>query len=290
MLLGYLNLVDADGNDVPFIAANRLVTNVQGLPGLGFAGARDATYQRPSYHGNVTRSRWMNAAVVTIEGLVRGATPEAVQGELDALKIPLLDAIDASGLLTWQRGDSGTGLELQASARLTGDAIDVSVDGGGHILRYQAHLRLDDPRGYTQALTTAVGGTIATSGGDKFGDTFPDTFDPATGGTVALNNTGTRPTPPILRIYGYATSPQVLLVGTSDRIALSGTIAAGDFVEIDVAARTLRLNGTSSAQFLIDAANTTWFEIPRGASTLQLLAGSNDAVTRCDALYRPAYA
>jgi hypothetical protein len=291
MMLGYLDLLDVNGNTVRFAgsgAPNRVVTNVQGLPGLGFAGARDASYDRPSYHGSVTRSRWMKAAIVTIEGYVKGTSAELVQTELDVLSIPLLDCIDTPALLRWQRGT--TGIELQASARLTGDEISVSVDAGGKMLRYQAHLRLDDPRGYLQTLTTATGGHLATGGGATMPRTIPVTFDAATGGTVAVNNTGTRPTPPVFKVYGYATSAQIVLVGAGVRIALTGTIAPGDFVQVDVAARTLKLNGTSPAQYLLDTANTTWFELPRGASTIQMLAGANDSVARCDALYRPAYA
>lgn len=296
-MIGYLDLEDADGNAVRFHPTDkRRLSNAAGLPGvLGAPGARDATYNRPAYHGSVTRSRWQKAGLVTLEGVIVADSADDAIAEYDALIAPLFDALDTGRLMTWQRGTDGDGVELQAVARLTGDDISVTSDAGGRILRYQAHLRLDDPRGYTQALTTATGGTLNSVGGDLFtgGDLFAtsgDLFNQSAGATAAVNNTGTRPTPPMFRVYGYATSAQVLLVGTDQRIALTGTIAPGDFVEIDVAERTLKLNGTSPAQYLIDAATTTWFELPRGTSTVRLLAGSNDSVTRVDVLFRPAYA
>lgn len=290
-MISYLDMQDADGDAVRFHQeAGRAVTNVPGLPGvLGAAGPRDSVTNRPSGHGAITRSRWQKPGLVSLEGYVIGSTPDLALSEYDALMVPLYDSIDTPRLLTWQRGTAGTGVELQALARLVDD-VSVSQDAGGRVLRYQAHLRLDDPRGYTQALVTATGGTLALGGGATFARTIPVTFDPSAGGTVAVNNTGTRPTPPVLRVYGYCTSPQIVLIDADARIALTGAVAPGDYLEIDVQARTVRLNGTSPAQGMVNSADTTWFDLPRGTSTIQLLAGANDAVARCDVLYRPAYA
>lgn len=291
-MITYLDVQNAAGLPVRFHGdgtPNRLITGAAGLPGvLGFAGPRDSVTNRPSGQGAITRSRWQKAGLVTIEGYVRGATPDAALAQYDVITVPLIDSIDVPALLTWQRGTDGTGVQLQALAQLTDD-VNVTEDAAGRVLRYQAHLRLDDPRGYTQALQTAVGGTIATAGGGVIPRIYSRTYDPATGGTVAVNNTGTRPTPPIFHVYGYCTSPQIVLVGAGVRIALTGTVAPGDYIEVDVANRTVKLNGTGSAQGMVDSASTTWFDLPRGTSTLQLLAGANDSIARVDALYRPAY-
>lgn len=282
-MLGYIDLAG-----VRFAgpgAVNRRVTNVIGLPGIGSAGPRVSSYDAPSRHGTVTRSRWMKGAVVTIEGLLHGGSSIATQAEYDALSIPLLDAIDTDALLTWQRPD---GVELQAVARLAGP-ISIEVISGP-VWRYQANVSLDDPRGFSQSETIATGGTLATSGGATYPRIYPRTYDPGTGGTVAVVNSGTRPSPPTFTVFGYASAPQILLVGTDKRIALTGVIAPGDFLEINVKERTARLNGSSPSQGLIDSANTTWFDLPRGASTLRLLAGASDSVTRCDVRVRAAYA
>lgn len=291
-MISYLDIQNASGSAVRFHAtASRKLTNAEGLPGvLGFQGARDATYSRPSYHGNVTRSRWQQAGLVSLEGFIYASSPDAALAEYDTLAAPLYDALDTPRLMLWQRGTDGTGVQLQAYVRLTGDEVSVAQEAAGKLLRYQAHLRLDDPRGYSQTLTTATGGTVASSGGGfTFARTLPATFNPGTGGTVAVNNTGTRPTPPILRVYGYLVNPRILLIGTTKQIALVGVVGAGDYLEIDVANRTVKLNGVSPAQGYVDASTTSWFELPRGASTLQLLAGANDTISRADVLYRAAY-
>jgi hypothetical protein len=86
----------------------------------------------------------------------------------------------------------------------------------------------------------------------------------------------------------FAQDP-ILLVGTDYRIALTGTISAGDYLEIDVQNRSITINGTTPALSFLDAANTTWFELPKGTSTVQMLAGTFDTSARVSVLYRAAY-
>jgi phage-related protein len=49
----------------------------------------------------------------------------------------------------------------------------------------------------------------------------------------------------VFRVYGMAVNPQILLTGTDYRIALTGTISAGDYLEIDVQNRSITVNGTT---------------------------------------------
>lgn len=292
-MITYLDMEDASGSAVRFHGpgeTRRKLSNVEGLPGvLGAAGARDSVTMRPSYHGSVTRSRWRKPGLVTLEGRIVAPSADQAIVELDALKVPLLDSVDTPARLLWQRGYDGTGAELQAYARLVED-VAVTHEAGGRILRFQATVRLDDPRGYGQSLLTSVGGGLANEGGKTLPKTYPFTYNPDASGLAAVNNTGTRPTPAVLRVYGLAVEPQILLLDHDARIVLTGTIPTGDFVEIDVADRTVRLNGTSPAQGMLVSPETTWFELPCGTSTLRLLAASNDSAARLEARYRPAYA
>jgi hypothetical protein len=73
------------------------------------------------------------------------------------------------------------------------------------------------------------------------------------------------------------------------RIALTGTVGAGNYLEVDVQNRTLLMNGTTAALNFLDAANTTWFELPKGTSTVQLIAGSFDTAAKVAVIYRSAY-
>jgi hypothetical protein len=70
---------------------------------------------------------------------------------------------------------------------------------------------------------------------------------------------------------------------------LTGTVGAGDYLEVDVQNRSITVNGTTPALNFLDAANTTWFELPKGTSTVQLIAGSFDTVAKVAVIYRSAY-
>jgi hypothetical protein len=48
---------------------------------------------------------------------------------------------------------------------------------------------------------------------------LPIRFNVSTAGTAAVNNLGNRPTPPVFRVYGMCVNPQILLTGTTSRIA-----------------------------------------------------------------------
>lgn len=291
-MLGYLDLLDRDATPVRFHPLEtRSITNVIGLPGLGMAGAREVVTTRPSYHGTVTRSKWLKSKLLTIEGWVRGGTHEMVQAELDKLTGPLFDALDTDRLLLWRRGE--TGPELQATVRWSESDMQVTPDAAGRLLRYQANLHLDDPRGYSQTPELSTSGAVGDAGGgDSFADVFPDTFTAAGGATAAFQNDGTVPTPPILRLYANGANlvnPQVKLEPNGPSIVIVGTIGAGDFLELDVARRKVLLGGTLERPYLVDFSDSRWFELPRGGGTVRMLAQSSAATAYMTVEYRHAF-
>ncbi len=283
-----ITLNDASGSPVDFHqpTGKRRIHRAIGLSGI--QSPRQVVRSRPTAHGQINDTRWTDGRLVVLEGRVHSTvSPADAFAEFRTLTTPMLQTLDeGAALLKWTEE---SGLALQASVKLYGE-VEPPVEVGANLLAYQAQLLAEDPRAYSQTLNTATGGTISTApGGWTWPRTMPITFSASAGGAVAVNNIGNRPTPPIFRVYGMCVNPQVLLVGSTSRIALTGTIAAGDYLEIDVAQRTIKVNGTSSVLNFLDAANTTWFDLPRGASTIQLLAGTFDTVARCDVLYRSAY-
>lgn len=289
-MISALTLDDKDGNAVTFHTpgGSPKVTGVSGLTGL--SALRANVTVAPTRHGSIDNTRWTEGAVVVVEGLCYsgGSWSDALDDFRD-LTVPMLQTLDdGPALLKWTEEDSG--LDLQKTVRLASDVVPV-FEPGARLVRYQAQFLAADPRSYSQTETTATGSTFESTGGATMPRTFPVTFIASDSATASVNNTGNRPTPAVFRVYGFATDPQIVLVGdsASRRIAMTGTIGAGDYLELDVQARTVKLNGTSPAQEFIDASETTWFDLPVGTSTIRLLVGSNDTVTRCDVLYRPAY-
>lgn len=282
-----ITLDDATGYPVPFHpATNRNVYRAAGL--IGIPAIRQVVRPRPSAHGAINGSRNTDGRLIVIDGRTYSTSSFAeAADEFRIIAGAALETLDVgAALLKWEEDG---GLALQALVKLHGE-LEPPVEIGPNVLAYQAQFLAEDPRAYSQTLNTSTGGELAVSeGGWTFPSPLPITFEASSGGTAAVNNEGNRPTPPVFRIYGACTNPQILLVGTSLRIALTGTVAAGDYLEVDTARRTIKINGSSPALSFLDAANTTWFELPKGISTIQLLAGSFDASARCDVVYRSAY-
>jgi Siphovirus-type tail component, C-terminal domain len=244
---------------------------------------------------------------------VRTQGTSAVTFVLDSLMIvagsqilPYFDG-DTNGdwLGTPGASESRSGHALQRLVKLDGD-LDPPMQGGAADLTYQAQFFAEDPRAYSQTLQTVsstalsvLGGGLIFDGPVEFfpgygtatrGALFPWTFTSSGGGTVSFTNAGNRPTPPVFQAYGMCVNPQIVLSGTGLRLMFNGTIAAGDYLEIDIAKRTVMLNGATNRLNFYDGANSTWFELPAGTSNLQLVAASFDSNAMLKVIGRSAYA
>jgi hypothetical protein len=282
-----ITIDDADGNTVDLHRTTaRHIYRATGL--IGVTPPRQVVRPRPSAHGFINDTRNTEGRLIVLEGRLLGEQSATdMFSEFYAVAGALLETLDYGE--AWLKWTIDGGPSMQALVKLHGE-LEPPVEVGPNILAYQVQVLAQDPRAYSQTLSTSTGGTLTSSpGGWAWPETPPITFSLSAGGTTAVSNDGNRPTPPVFRVYGACVNPQILLLGTSSRIALTGTVSAGDYLEIDVQNRSITINGTSPALNFLDPANTTWFELPRGTSTIQLLAPTFDTVARVDVLYRSAF-
>jgi hypothetical protein len=295
-MLASLTLNDATGAAVTLHeTAKRYITTVSGL--VGVSPTRDLVRPRPQAHGGIDDTRYTDLSTIVVEGecfsTAGGSLDAQIQDALAEFRLivkPMLETLDqGAALLKWQ--EAATGLPLQKLVKLASD-VDPILSESAPVVRWQAQFRAEDPRAYSQTLTTQTGVGLSVAGGGLiFNAVFNWIFSSSGGGTVSFTNAGNRPTPPVFRIYGFAVNPTIVLLTTPQkRIVLNGTVNAGDYLELDVGKRTIKLNGTTSRLNFLDAANTQWFELPAGTSNLQLIAGSFDGSARLDILARSAYA
>lgn len=290
-MLSYITIDDTTGTPVDVhrdtAASKRVATKVTGL--VGANAPRRTTRPRPQGHGALIDTRWSDSNLIVIEGetFSQDGVDDAL-AEFRAIVAAVAGTLDtAPALLKWQEDTAG--LALQKTVVQAGEMLPVLYEAAA-IVRYQLQLEAGDPRAYSQTQTTVTGDVLSTSSGGKtYRYTYPRGYFPSSGGQAAVVNSGNVPTPPVLRVYGQCTAPRVRLLSTGQEIVLTGTIAAGDYMEIDVAQRTVKLNGATLRNNLLDFASTSWWEIPPGSQTVQLLAGTFDASARCDVISRSAY-
>jgi len=267
----------------------RWLISASGLRGV--QGLRDSKRVRPQAHGGINETRYEDGRNITLVGEIMSTVSiEDALAEWALVAAPMIQTLDSgAALLKWTEG--ATGNQLQRLVKLDGD-LDPPFQEGQAVLSYQAQFFAEDPRAYSQTLTTSTGTALAAGGGGLvFAAPFPWLFSSSGGGTVSFTNAGNRSTSPLFRIYGLAVNPSIVLLGGSgSRLVFNGTINAGDYLEIDVAKRTVKLNGTTNRLNFYDAANSTWFDLTPGTTNFQLIAASFDGSARLDVIGRSAWA
>jgi hypothetical protein len=248
----------------------RWLTSATGLRGI--ANIRDSKRVRPQAHGGINETRYEDGRTITLVGEIMSTVSiDDAFAEWALVAKPMIQTLDVGpALLKWTESTSGN--QLQMLVKLDGD-LEPPLQEGQATLSYQAQFFAEDPRAYSQTLQTIVSNTLSSG-------TLP--------GQCAFTNAGNRPTPPLYRITGQCTNP-VITVGSLE-IALIGSVASGHFIDIDVAKRTIKLDGTTNQYGLLDSVHSTFFDLPAGASTATLTSGTHDASAKLTLIARSAYA
>lgn len=290
--VAYLTLDDKDGNPVQFHRTlRRSVHRASGLVGL--PPVRSSTRPRPTRHGVIDQSKWVDGALVVLDGRVTAAEAgghDAIN-ELHQLMSPLMDTLEQGpSLLKWQEGT--TGRELQRLVKLTGSP-DAQLDATSPLIPYQVQLRSEDYRAYSQQLVSSASGLMSdTGGGWIFPDPFPVQFTAGGAGIASFQNDGNVSTPPVFRLYGQLVDPRVKLEPAGPELVFTGTVGPSDYLEVDVGGRSVTLNGDAAINRLhfVNFAASTWFDLPRGQGVVRLLATSATSNAHMTIEYRHAYA
>ena len=283
-LITALALEGADGQFVPLLGEGRGVSGQEGLIGLT---VRERVRAKPGRHGVINTTKFRDSPPIVLRGWVRGASEDETWDAYNDVARACAAATAADRKLRWS---GGSVLELaETEVRLV--SLSAPMEAGPNLIRYQLTLRPGDPRSFTQAETIAEGGPLAmAAGGLEFPLIFPISFAPAGGSSAELTVEGTDTTPFVARVYGYARDPVVRLLSTGEELRVLGEIDAGRYLELDTRAREVRLDDGTVLNSLYDYERSSWFELPPGPQTVQLLASSFDASARLQLRFFPAYA
>lgn len=280
-----LALEGADGQFVDLLLdGRRHVETIDGLVGLT---ARERVRPRPGRRGVINTSRYLDSDPIVIKGQLFGDDPADAWTEYNAVAAACASAIDTDRHLRW----SGGGILDLVETRVRVSSLTPPLVVAQDVIAYQLILRPGDPASYSQNESAVDGSTLSMAGGGKeYPYTYPRGYVPAGGAVANFTVGGTTKTPPVIEIYGQVSSPVVKLVSTGEEIRINGSVAAGTYLEVDVDAREVRLADGTVRNNLYDFQASTWFEMPPGPQSVQLLAGSFDANAHARVRWRDAYA
>lgn len=248
-------------------AAGVLVT-CSGITGWGPAAPTGGVQQKSGTHGGSNPRQYYQPRVMTLTGMVKAPSR--------ALREAAVHAFDAVVDLDLFPVVVTETIPLQVQARVNAD-LNWTEDTE-KTWTYSLEVICPDPFKYGTSLKSLTLDLPSSSGGLRFPIRFPIQFTGTTvsGDGLAVNG-GNFPTVPLVRLDGPLTNPVITSLTVSRSVTYHDTIAAGEFVLIDMANWSALLMGTSSRSGKLTG--SAW-AIQPGSNTISFRAsaGSGEAL------------
>lgn len=290
---GLTYTLDAPGGQMIFNPPGHNQPGYYLLPdGIEFgAEVRASAEGRGEAHGSNIDNSFEEGLVGALQYLVVGTNVAERHQLIDNANMVMRSLLgeEGTGTLTWTPADGSASRRVR-ELRVTQRRDTKGSDG---ILKQQ-NIGMQSPRSTAESAAETLLTSSALSeggGGLTFPMTFPITFQASAGGSLIIPHIGTATAYPVLEIHGRITTPQIVNLLTGERLAFSGEIAAGDWLEVDLFNRTVKLNGTVNRRNLRSRSTWTWFGIAAKTNVpLALVGGSWDASARLKVRMRDAFA
>jgi len=278
-------LFTVQAGDLPLFGIDSagVLWGVSDVEGWGSTGSTASQTQRPRQGGAWSGAKLPKARTVTISGGFTAPTPAAAQDALDRLasavsrsEFPL--SIAETTAPRW-------GLFYQ-----TAEVIPVWVNS--RQVDWSFQVASDDWRKFGVDLSAATtlpsttGGLVIPAAGLR----VPFTIDATTvTGQVALRNAGNEPGPVRLRVDGPCVGPVITHVSTGAQLVFSSSLVlgAGEWLDIDMEARTVLANGQASRAGWITSRG--WSQFDPGLNTWSFTAASFTPAARLTVTATPSW-
>jgi len=206
---------------------------------FGRSQMRLTEYPVAGGHGDESYGEFLAGCVASIEGTVYGDTAVAFKAAKDALNLALAPSVDEKALTKDDRilNSKCAVLRFDKLGRYSQDRA----------MTFRADFKAQSACLFGTTLNSQQIDLPTAEGGRSFPKAYPKSYGTVqVGGSATLNNAGTFPMSPIVRIYGPTDNPTVENYTTGKQVSLALSIADGDYIEIDMAKKTVMLNGTAS--------------------------------------------
>lgn len=264
------------------VDANNVVwrINQDGLTGLGVPGNNYNPVPKPRQRGAWSGKVYTGARTVTVNGTIRADTPADLNAAIDALKAAVTDDPFTVTFTESGRARSQT-------FKRAGETLAVKVTNT--VATYSIMIGADDPRMFGTPIVSSTH-VLSTSGGLSVPFTLPTAINSTiVSGQIAATNPGTETGPVVLRIDGPWPGGSITHTGTGLAFTFSASLAlaAGEWLDIDMEAKTVLANGQASRRQFVTSAQ--WFGFDPGDNVLLFSATSSAPSALLTATQTPAW-
>jgi hypothetical protein len=255
-----------------------------GIAGLDGAEVDEAADTLTDADGGVHGDFFHGRMPFTLQGFLwpEGGTP-AVNARENRLK-RAGKAMRADGTLTWtpdsdlqrvvyfrrqQRPFFGVGYERKFQLSLVSASHRI-VSAGENSATFAADAAAGE-LGLASPLASPLASTIAP------------------GGSTIVSNVGDEDSPPRFRIDGPITNPIIRNATLDAELRFITTLAAGEWLEIDVDNRQVLLNGASDRYAALQFPGSRWWQLTPGANDVRLLSTAFSAPAALTVYWRHAW-
>lgn len=255
------------------------------ITGLDSPDVRESAEDLVEFDGGVHGSFYYGRRPMTLTGIMLNPATVAERNLRQQRLSRASDAMRGDATLTWQpSGEPQQYVKVrrQQPLRVT----------GAWQKQFQLAVVASDPRVYSFALSTLTAAT-ADPGASTAGRSYPHLFNRAYAaalplGQLLVTNAGTSSTYPIVYINGPGNNPVISNFTTGQSLYLNYSLAAGEYLAVDMLNRTVYLNGTASRYGAVDFARSSWWPLLPGVNDLRIafdtyLSGSSLRVDWRDA-------
>jgi hypothetical protein len=270
----YAGLVIGDGTAYDIV----VVRGVDDLPEF-----RTSDTERPSDHGLFPGRDLAGGRTIEIELEIGGASEAAFRANVNAF-VTATVIRDTEAPLSFRLPSLGDRrINCRPRRRVVPVDVPYTLRNGAAVVQFVA----TDPRIYDNTETVLSTAAATSGGGRTYNRTYPLTYAAGgTGGNLTATNTGNFPTRPVLTITGPSTSPRVENVTAGKHLLFDLTLGVGDFLVVDLDARTILLGGTASRYSSL-AAGSSWWDLAPGDNLLKFT--SADSMGTLEVRYRSAW-
>lgn len=269
------------------------------LDGFGIPATRNSDDQRPMGHGLIPSPQFMDGRALTIAILARGDTNDDLHAAMvalgrawapvspndDDLVIPLAFTLEdaARRYVVWGKPTKAK-FGYDHTALVSSDPLDYRFSDAA-LCEFLA----TDPRIYTLDASGATLTLGATTGGLGFPHGFPHGFGSSTTGAADCGNQGNIETFPIITVVaGAAGASGISLTNTTTgkSWAITTLLNPGEWLVVDMGARTAMLMGTADRSPFVIQPPSTWWPLEPGHNVINLAVSGGATAS---VMWRDAY-